>query len=226
MKDSRMYVDSVGSINFFVGCYHACTYCVPTFQRQVKRSGCPTCKTYVPHPHLERLNHSPPKTPDGTFIFYPSASDWAFIPEFVAKQAIEYMCRYKDRSFLCQSKNPDALANRHISPNAIIGVTIETDNAYLTDKVSAAPTPKQRYDSFKAINHPRKMLTIEPIMDFSWEFIEWIKDLNPWRVYVGYNSHPEAVKLVEPSKAKTLKLINDLRNAGIVVKEKLIREAI
>ena len=36
-KKSNMYSDSVFQWNCFVGCYFNCSYCIPSFQRQMKR---------------------------------------------------------------------------------------------------------------------------------------------------------------------------------------------
>lgn len=57
------------------------------------------------------------------------------------------------------------------------------------------------------------------------ELIEMVEDINPERVYIGYNSKPERVQLPEPSLEKTCRLIESLEELGYTVKRKLLREA-
>jgi len=230
--ESRMYADSAGSINFFVGCNFDCAYCRPSFQRQMKRWGknnCQDCYNYKPHSHLERLERSPPKTEDGQFIFFPSAGDWAFIPLDAWKVAIAYMKKYPDRLFLCQSKDPYPFAFREIvdpfPENAIIGTTIESNWDGIVMNYSQAPSTKLRYHAMMLVKHPRKMVTIEPIMTFDLEELaSWVICINPWRVYIGYDSHPNENKLPEPPLAKTEELVKILRDNGLDVRTKLMRE--
>lgn len=73
----------------------------------------------------------------------------------------------------------------------------------------------------------RKMVTIEPIIDFDLkELFKWIRNINPWRVYVGYNSHPKECPLPEPLLNKTLVLITALSSEGFDVRAKLLRHPI
>lgn len=74
----------------------------------------------------------------------------------------------------------------------------------------------QDYDS------PKKMLAIEPIMDFDLEpFIEAIKLVKPQFVYIGYDNYN--CHLPEPSLSKTQELICQLRTIT-TVKIKTLRE--
>jgi hypothetical protein len=66
--------------------------------------------------------------------------------------------------------------------------------------------PSQRYKDFLEIKHPLKMVTIEPIIDFDLDILQqWIKDIDPIMVWIGYDSrknyHPE------PSEPKTPTLL-------------------
>lgn len=227
----NMYKDSAGSINFHVGCRFGCTYCVPSFQRQMKRqkNRCADCGKYVPHGHLERLEKPPPRTRGDQFIFFPSASDWRWIPTPVGDLAIAYMKKWSDRRFLLQSKDPITFKRWPPSAfpsNAIFGVTLET-NRDNTVNFSTAPRTKMRARAMDELGVVAlKIFTVEPIMEFDLEeFAGMLVDGDPCRVYVGYNSRPKEVRLPEPSLEKTMELIDTLRENGLDVREKLLREA-
>ncbi len=226
--ESRMYEDSAGSINFFVGCGFDCSYCIPSFQRQMKRWGknnCQDCYNYKPHSHLERLERSPPKTEDGQFIFFPSGGDPAFMPDSVLREAWQYIKDHPHTDFLMQSKDPRCFKGWNFPENTILGITLETDIEENLFGISNAPPPWLRFVDFHQLNHNRKMVTVEPIIDFRPRRLrDWIVYLEPWRVYVGYDSHPNENHLPEPSLDKTLKLVKSLQRAGLDVRTKLMRE--
>lgn len=55
-----------------------------------------------------------------------------------------------------------------------------------------------------------KMVSIEPIMDFDLEpFVQWISDIKPILVHVGYDDYSN--NLVEQPLSKTKQLIDNLR---------------
>ena len=67
-----------------------------------------------------------------------------------------------------------------------------------------------------------KFLSIEPALNFDLEImIEWVKQIRPKMVAVGYDNYSN--NLVEPSKEKTLKLIEELEKFT-EVQLKTIRE--
>jgi len=112
----------------------------------------------------------------------------------------------------------------------ILGATIETNREELVRRISKAPPPAFRLRQLLSLKHPRKMITIEPILDFDLdEFVEWIVAVKPWRVYIGYDSHSKENKLPEPSLSKTKLLIKSLAWAldGIKVKgEEIVSGAV
>ena len=62
-------------------------------------------------------------------------------------------------------------------------------------------------------------------MSFNLEqFANWIMNINPLAVFIGYNSHPKQARLSEPSMEKTLDLIVKLKNQGIRVLTKELRK--
>lgn len=217
-----MYNEAKKSLNFFVGCKHNCTYCVSSFQRQMKRQRkrCEQCYTYEPHSHVERLDKRPPKTYGDEFIFFPSASDWAYIPQEIGERAVEYMKKYRDRKFLCQTKNPSCFYCYEFPENTILAITLETNKEEVAKTVSPnAPSPKLRYLTFKSHSHANKIVTVEPILKFDRNILsEWIREINPMRVYVGFDNHN--CKLDEPSGFEMKELIRELRSDNFDVKEK------
>ena len=92
-------------------------------------------------------------------------------------------------------------------------------------KISKAPKPSKRYKDFLALKWDKKIVTIEPILDFDLEtFLEWILSIKPKAVFIGYNSRPRAVELPEPEKKKTWQLIHSLEEKGIQVLKKEMRD--
>jgi len=223
-EENRMYKENRKSINFFVGCEFNCIYCIPSFQRQMKRQKCPQCKTYTPHPHLERLKKPPPKTKGDEFIFFPSSSDWAFIPKQIGEEAIAYMEKYSDRKFLCQTKDPRCFARWKFPENAILAITLETNFATLTREISKAPDPVERLIAFQNYPHKSKIVTIEPILEFDALLIKWLKLINPKPIiYIGYDNHN--CKLAEPEFWRVIDLIETLETKGFEVRRKTLRRA-
>lgn len=229
-----MYSENRKSINAFVGCLHECVYCKPSFQRQAKRQKqrCLECYTFKPHFHEERLIHAPPKTTEGEFLFFPSMGDPCFaMPDYFRKM-LAYTNKYLFRTFLIQTKNPSFFGAYRFPPNVILGITLETNQVFFYDnpsqyydynQISKAPAPYHRYIDFKRVNHPRKMVTVEPILSFDlFKFVNWIADIKPQIVYVGYDNHN--CKLPEPLLADTEKLIEELRRFT-EVRVKLLRKA-
>jgi hypothetical protein len=133
----------------------------------------------------------------------------------------------EDRIWFLQSKNPSCLKRYlHLIPkNSYLATTLETNRDKGYNKTSKAPTPSRRYEDFLALRWNKKIVTIEPIMDFDLSpFVQWIRNINPRAVFVGYNSHPKSVPLPEPSVDKTLDLICNFKRSGIQVLLKEMRK--
>jgi len=90
--------------------------------------------------------------------------------------------------------------------------------------VSKAPAPTVRYEQFKALDYPRKVVTIEPVMDFDLDvFSRWIIEIDPECVWLGYNSRPKQVQFPEPTVEKVLALGRALTKVGVPVRGKSLR---
>jgi len=225
-----MYGDSVFQWNCFVGCKFSCKYCVPSFQRQMKRQKkrCNLCYTYEPHYHFERLDHDKnhprlPKTDGDEFIWVASSGDISFAdPSFVSGYLIHEFETYFDRTFYLQSKDPKYFQQFKFPSNVILGTTLETNVDEGYGEISKAPRPSLRASDFASINHSRKSITIEPILEFNTEeFTDLIKWIKPERVYVGYDT--KKAGLLEPKLQQTKQLIKQLETFT-KVKTKLLRE--
>jgi hypothetical protein len=222
---SNMYADTQ-TWNPFVGCAFDCTYCVPSFQAQKKRqkNDCDDCYTYKPHQHRDRLGKIPANV--GT-IFVCGAADMKFCkPDFMRKilddikAANEKQQGKAKQTFYMQSKQPECfeLYLDQLPDNVVLVTTLETNRDAGYDKVSKAPPPSKRFKQFLALDYPRKVVTIEPVMDFDTEpFAGWITRIKPERVWLGYNSREASVMLPEPPHKKLMEFASLLVEHGIEV---------
>lgn len=131
----------------------------------------------------------------------------------------------RGRIWLVQSKNPSCLKRylKLLPDNTYLLTTLETNIDKDYDKVSKAPEPSKRYRDFLNLKWDKKIVTVEPVMDFDLDlFAKWIKNISPSVVFIGYNSHQKSVPIPEPTWEKTLSLMCSLRSVGIEVLPKLI----
>jgi len=225
MITNNMYRQSVESWNPFVGCEYDCAYCVSSFKRQMKRrkKHCLDCYNFKPHFHPERLNNSLPRTDGNDFIFCCDMGDVAFCEPDWMQQILARIKKLPDRTFLIQSKNPSIFRGYQFPENVLLGTTIETDRDNLYQGISSAPLPSQRYRAMMKLRHSRKIVTIEPILDFDVEILEeWISNIGPETCYVGYDSKKNYLPEPELSKVKALmKKLKETTN----VRAKTMRKA-
>jgi hypothetical protein len=145
----------------------------------------------------------------GKTIFVGSATDifGDWVPENLIKNILNF-CRNFSNTYLFQSKNPGRFVEflGLLPKNSIIATTLETNRDYC---VSEAPKSSQRYQDFLSISYHRKMVSIEPILDFDLEeFLMWIKRICPEFVSIGADSKNN--NLQEPSPDKIKKLISGI----------------
>jgi hypothetical protein len=133
----------------------------------------------------------------------------------------------KDRIWFMQSKNPKCLEKyiEFLPENTYLLTTLETNRDIGYGEISKAPKPSQRYNDFLGLEWNKKMVTVEPILDFDLDtFVDWIVSISPKAVFIGYNSHPNKVPLPEPEKKKTWQLIHILEECRIQVLKKEMRD--
>jgi len=233
MSDKKMYKERKANIAAFRGCDFNCVYCA--FRKTLSRLNCTSCVHFKPHAHLETLSHKPPKTKDGEFVTIGLTGDISFMNPTEFKKVIDYCHEWCNVTFLIQSKNPIYFLQfmKDIPDNVIIGTTIESNLSQWWykgfepihySKISKAPITLDRYKAMLKISC-RRAITIEPILVFDWQFSNWIKNITPELLWIGYDSKPEHNHLPEPPLAKTQEFIKRLEDADISVHQKLIRKA-
>ena len=161
----------------------------------------------------------------GNFIFVGSSTD--MFAEDVPREwisAVLAQCRnYEGNTYLFQSKNPSRFGKfRGEYPKEVVfGTTLETNRDM--SNISKAQSAKARVSNMQDRYMHRKMVTIEPILDFDLEpFVDLIKEVNPEWVAIGADSKNH--NLPEPSKEKIQELIQKLNEfTEVKIKKNLER---
>ena len=197
-------------------CPHDCSYCY------MKR---------FPQKEI-RFDKSELKTDLGenNTIFVGSSCDmWAEgISDDWISNILDYcsLLKHHFNTYLFQSKNPKRFFDfiDEVPKNSIFGTTLETNRKTNTN----APEPSMRVPwmwefTDRKYQHFKRMISIEPIMDFDLvEFSMMIRNIHPDFVSIGADS--QGHNLPEPSKEKTLELIDGLKTfTDIKIKDNLRR---
>lgn len=155
----------------------------------------------------------------GNFIFVGSSTDmWgSFVPSEWIEKVLEH-CRKFDNTYLFQSKNPERFLKFGMPKKVILGTTIETNR----ESPSSAPPTGVRVHWMKILTG-RKMVSIEPILDFDLlPMVRWIRSIRPEFVSIGADSKRHG--LHEPSGEKIIKLIEALKPiTKVILKSNLKR---
>jgi protein gp37 len=159
------------------------------------------------------------------FIFIGSSTD--MFAEDVPKEWISKVLakckKYEGNSYLFQTKNPGRFWKfQNEFPNkSVFGTTLETNRNMLD--ISKAMTAFARVSWMTEPFMIRRMVTIEPILDFDLEpLVEMIKRIAPEWVNIGADS--KGHNLPEPSKEKIEALITELRKfTEVKIKDNLKR---
>ena len=230
--ESNMYPETK-TWNPFVGCLFDCVYCEKSFKRQLKRVSriidCSVCYTYYPHYHVERLR----KIPSAKNIFVVGTGDISFCThDFVLRifKAIEEHKPRKKKTYFFQTKNPAWFKKylpwfRKHQEKVVLLTTLET-NLDITKSISKAPIPFIRFQHFMDLDYPRKVVTIEPVLDFDInEFSFWISLLHKEGSleYVWFGFDSKNCGLNEPTEEKAQAFVNYLKLIGIEVRGKSVR---
>lgn len=226
----RMYAD-VKTWNPFKGCLFDCAYCKPSFQLQAKRQkqNCMACYSYTPHEHPERLDH----IPSAETVFVCGNGDISFSEPGYTRRIIEAVKtnnrRCPEKTYYFQSKRPAYFQAflGEFPESVILLTTLETNRDEGYRAVSEAPVPTERFKQFMGLEYRRKVITIEPLMDFDPEtFLSWVKAIAPEYVWIGFNSRPKQVRLPEPSTVKVAEFLGMLKTAGVQVRGKDLRSSV
>ena len=225
--------------NPFCGCDFKCVYCYgPEVYKRFSK--CEKCKTFTPHFHKERLKQK--FKPRETW-FVCSMGDISFASFDQFADILEVISNYPETTFYIQSKNPAYFVDylEHYSSfigrnsmfggnNVVLGTTIETNYTFPLahcPRISKAPLCSNRKKAMVELDHPRKYVSIEPeiLFDVS-TMADWIKQIAPEFVYIGYDNHNNLKNLdiSEPPLKDTERLIEEL-SKFTEVRLKTIRKA-
>ena len=160
------------------------------------------------------------------FIFIGSSNDmWSdSIPTEWIERIISHCKVYPNNTYLFQTKNPERFLKFYLPCKVVLGTTIETNRGDLIELYTKAPSIESRVKGMMNLhNSIRKMVTIEPIMQFDlFELVTIIKNIKPEWVNIGADSMGH--KLKEPSAEEINALIKELRKfTEIKIKDNLKR---
>lgn len=212
----------------FQGCRFDCIYCEYSWKRQARRQkhNCMRCYNYEPHKHPERLN----RIPSAPVVFVGGSGDVSFIETDFCFKIIEAIKEHNPRmekEFYWQSKKPDTFDRfkDKLPDNCILLTTLETNRDKEYRDISKAPLPSERFKQFKELDYPRKVVTVEPVMDFDLnEFSSWLGSLDLEYLWFGFDSHPQKVEYPEPTEEKAQRMVSILKNRyGTEVRGKSLR---
>lgn len=217
--------------NPFVGCNFDCDYCEKSFKRQLKRVGgtigCADCSNYKPHYHPERLK----KIPSAPIVFVCGTGDISFCDRNYTLRIIDSIKKHKPRkpkTFYFQSKAPQYFKEflGEFPENVILLTTLESNRDGQSQEISKAPPPSVRWSGILGLDYPRKVVTIEPVMDFDEpNFLNWILRLRDQGSleYVWFGFDSKKCGLPEPSIEKAQRFVYSLQENEIEVRGKELR---
>jgi len=203
--------------NVHVGCDFLCTYCNA---RELALTRLKTSPRYRDgfHPHLVKKELSKKFAP-GDFVFVGYMGDISFAKRPVIVDLTWRISEQPEVDFLFCTKNPLYYWYWHIvwPENLYLGATIETNRDY---RLTRAPAPIYRYEAMRALDHPKKFLSIEPVCDFDLdEMLSWITEIDPQIIEVGADNYHNS--LPEPPWDKVAQLLNSLKSNFPTVVEKV-----
>ncbi|KKM06661.1 hypothetical protein LCGC14_1741740 [marine sediment metagenome] len=203
--------------NVHVGCDFLCTYCNARRAALTRLRNSPRYKDgFSPHLVKQELGR---KFKPGSFVFVGYMGDISFASRPII---IDLTCRIAERpevDFLFCTKSPLHYWYWHIvwPENLYLGATIETNRDY---HLTRAPAPLYRYIAMRALDHPKKFLSIEPVCDFDLdEMLSWIAKIDPQIIEVGADNYHNG--LPEPPWEKVDKLLTSLKANFPTVVEKV-----
>jgi len=197
---SRMFLiegNPMGTCNCFVGCGFECTYCSARKAALTRFKHLPQFKDgFTPHFIPERLSR---RFKPGEFVFIAYNGDISFAALDEIGLILDRIRLFPETDFLFCTKDPACYllwqeAGLEIPSHVYLGATIETTIDY---GLSKAPVPSRRYTAMVQLNHPKKFISVEPIMDMDMgKFFFWMRDIQPSIIEVGADNYHNG--LTEP----------------------------
>jgi len=207
--------------NVCVGCRFNCVYCCAR----------KAAETWLRHKRQYRDGFTPKlvesklstsfKPGQWVFVIYMGDIFWMLFPW--VERIMVTISDFPQTNFLIISKAPEVFSQwkLEIPANVVLGTTIESNRDY---GVTKAPPPATRFIDLAQHPHPRKFLSVEPIMDFDLaSMIQWARMINPEIIEVGADNYGN--RLPEPEWWKVEALLGELRTfcPEVVEKEGLER---
>lgn len=194
-------------------CLHHCSYC---WARKLAERY--MFKKYKGKPRLIEKEFRR-KFTEKDFVFVCDMCDLFghWVPSELIQRVLDYI-EQSPATFLLLTKNPGRYHEFVIPKNCVCGATIESD----IDHELTGPPETNRLQAITFLAHPRKMISIEPIMRFSPAFLMLLVIAQPEFVAVGYDNYCNGLN--EPDLEITKILIEGLEVHNIKVYRKTLRE--
>jgi len=178
------------------GCRHDCSYCY------VRR-----LRGYDMTPRLSEKALAE-NLGNGNTIFVGSTADMfgSWVPKEWIFRVLGKCLDFSGNIYLFQTKNPARVDGflhpvDFFPPRRVLGTTLET-NRYLD---GGAPSPQARFLAMRELFGVRRMLSIEPVMDFDLEiFVAWLREIAPDFVSLGADSGHHNLPEPGPEKLEAL----------------------
>jgi DNA repair photolyase len=219
--EPRMFHHIDKTWNPVIGCLHNCTYC---WARRLTETRLKDMEKYKDGFKPKLCDYELKKSFKKKFVFVADMGDMFgdWVPREWITKVLASIKSNPSSYFLFLTKNPKRYKEflNEFPPNVVLGATIETNREYT---VSKTPARYERYKSMADLTFKNKLVCIEPVMDFDPDiFAQWIKEICPAIVYIGYDNYKNG--LPEPSLTKTKDLIKRMQTYT-QVSTKTLREA-
>jgi len=202
--------------NVFVGCRFNCTYCVARKTAETRLKHIPRYRDGFTPKFIESEMSKTFKP--GEYVFVSFMGDIAFATADEMNRTLDRIDLFPATNFLFMSKRPQFFCpwDGMFAPNIILGTTIESNIDYA---LTNAPSAASRYIWLRDLKHPRKFVSIEPIMDFDLRtMVGWMKRIKPEIIEIGADNY--RCGLPEPAWGKVEELLSELRRFCPTVIEK------
>lgn len=196
----------------FVGCDFGCTYCHARKMALTRLRRHPRYRDGF-KPQLipvELLRKFQP----GQFVFVGYMGDISFASREVVEIILDAIRENPQTTFLFCTKNPAVYLQWGViyPDNLYLGATIESnfDYGHTEYSITKAPAPEIRFMAMEAVDHSKKFISIEPVMDFHLRtLVDWMKAIKPDIIEIGPDNYHN--DLPEPENWKLRRFIEYLR---------------